>query len=62
VDNLASAAPGGRNAALARAAWTLGRWLEAGALKQTAGEDGLNSPAQRKGLIADPSEGGVQSG
>jgi hypothetical protein len=53
IDNLAGAAPGGRNAALNHAAWTLGRWVAAGALEQTAVEDSLYRAAERNGLVAD---------
>jgi hypothetical protein len=53
LDNLASRARGGRNAALNRAAWTLGRWVAAGALEQSEVEDGLYDAAERNGLVAD---------
>jgi hypothetical protein len=53
LDNLASMAPGGRNDALNRAAWTLGRWVTAGALEQAEVEDGLYDTAERNGLVAD---------
>jgi hypothetical protein len=53
VDNLASAAPGRRNAALNGAAWTLGRWVAAGALEQADVEDALYAAAERNGLVAD---------
>ena len=53
LDNLASAAPGGRNAALNHAAWTLGRWIAASALEQGDIEDGLCAAAERNDLVAD---------
>ena len=53
LDNLASAAPGGRNAALNSAAWTLGRWVAAGAIEQSDVEDALYAAAERNGLVAD---------
>jgi hypothetical protein len=56
VDNLAAAAPGGRNAALNHAAWTLGRWVAAGMLEQTAVEDALYAAAEHNGLLADDGE------
>ena len=56
VDNLASAAPGRRNAALNGAAWTLGRWVAAGALEQADVEDVLYAAAERNGLVADDGE------
>jgi hypothetical protein len=49
-------APGGCNAALNRAAWTLGRWVAAGALEQGEVEDGLYAAAVRNGLVADDGE------
>jgi hypothetical protein len=52
LDNVASAQPGGRNAALNHAAWTLGRWVAAGALEQALVEDGLYGAAERNGLVA----------
>jgi len=36
-----------------RAAWTLGRWVAAGALEQAAVEDGLYEAAERNGLVGD---------
>ena len=45
--------PGGRNAALNGAAWTLGRWVAAGALEQLAVEDALYAAAARNGLVGD---------
>jgi hypothetical protein len=43
----------GRNAALNGAAWTLGRWVAAGGLEQTATEDALYAAAERNGLVGD---------
>jgi hypothetical protein len=51
LDNLATLAPGGRNAALNHAAWTLGHWVAAGALGQAEAEDGLYAAAERNGLV-----------
>jgi len=45
-------APGARNSALNRAAWTLGRWIAAGALKQDDVEDELYSAAESNALVA----------
>jgi hypothetical protein len=56
LDSLTGVAPGGRNAALNRAAWTLGRWVAAGALDQTEVEDGLFNAVERNGLVADDGE------
>jgi len=56
LDNLASAAPGTRNAALNHAAWTLGRWIAAAALEQANVEDGLYGAALRNGLVNDDGE------
>jgi hypothetical protein len=53
LDNVATVAPGGRNAALNHAAWTLGRWVAAGKLGQSDVEDGLYAAAERCGLVAD---------
>lgn len=53
IESLATTAPGGRNAALNRAAWTLGRWIAAGALDQAAVEDALYAAAERNGLTSD---------
>jgi hypothetical protein len=53
LDNLASVQPGGRNAALNHAAWTLGHWVAAGALEQGEVEDALYAAAERNGLLAD---------
>ncbi len=51
--NLRAAQPGGRNAALNAAAWTLGRWVAAGALGQREVEDALYATADVNGLAAD---------
>jgi hypothetical protein len=48
--------PGGRNDTLNHAAWTLGRWVAAGALEQGAVEDQLYSAAEVNGLVADEGE------
>jgi hypothetical protein len=56
LDNLATVASGGRNAALNRAAWTLGRWVAAGELEQATVEDGLYAAADQNGLVADDGE------
>ena len=53
IDGLASTAPGGRNDALNRAAWTLGRWIAAGALEQGDVEDELYAAAEHNGLVGD---------
>jgi hypothetical protein len=53
VDNLVGAQPGGRNAALNHAAWTLGRWVVVGALEQACVEDALYAAAERNGLVSD---------
>jgi HNH endonuclease len=53
IENLATAVPGSRNAALNSAAWTLGRWVAAGALDQGDVEDALYSAADQNGLVAD---------
>ena len=53
LDNLASEAPGGRNDALNRAAWTLGRWIAAGELQQDEVEDALYAAAEANSLVAD---------
>jgi hypothetical protein len=53
IASLEAAAPGGRNAALNRAAWTLGRWVAAGALAQSDVEDELYAAAECNGLVAD---------
>jgi hypothetical protein len=56
LDNLTNVKPGGRNDALNRAAWTLGRWIAAGALEQAEVEDGLCAAAAHNGLAADDGE------
>jgi len=53
VANLQGECPGGRNAALNRAAWTLGRWIAAGALEQADVEDELYAAAEANGLVSD---------
>jgi hypothetical protein len=53
IANLEAVTPGGRNAALNRAAWTLGRWIAADALEQRAVEDALYEAAECNGLVAD---------
>jgi hypothetical protein len=53
IANLETRSPGGRNAALNGAAWTLGRWVAAGALEQLVVEDALYAAAARNGLVAD---------
>jgi hypothetical protein len=45
--------PGGRNAALNGAAWTLGKWVAAGAVDQADVEDALFAAAERNGLLVD---------
>src|SRR5579859_5845750 len=53
IAGLEAATPGGRNAALNRAAWTLGRWVAAGALEQADVEDELYTAAEVNHLVAD---------
>jgi hypothetical protein len=53
IASLEAAAPGGQNAALNRAAWTLGRWVAAGALAQNEVEDELYAAAECNHLVAD---------
>ncbi len=53
IDGLVATAPGGRNAALNHAAWTLGRWVAAGALDQADVEDELYAAAEHNHLVAD---------
>jgi hypothetical protein len=54
TDNVAIMVPhSGRNAALNRAAWTLGRWVAAGMLEQTDVEDELYTAAEQNGLAKD---------
>jgi hypothetical protein len=53
IDKLATMpADSGRNTALNGAAWTLGRWIAAGALEQGVVEDELYAAAERNGLVA----------
>jgi hypothetical protein len=52
IASLEAAMPGGRNAALNRAAWTLGRWVAAGALEQSEVEDELYAAAAANGIVA----------
>ena len=47
---------GGRNTALNHAAWTLGRWIAAGALEQAEVEDALYVAALSNGLVHDDGE------
>jgi hypothetical protein len=56
IANLETTAPGGRNAALNHAAWTLGRWVAAGALEQAAVEDELYAATKHNHLVADDGE------
>ena len=56
IAGLEVAEPGGRNAALNHAAWTLGRWVAAGALKQGDVENELYTAAEVNHLIADDGE------
>jgi hypothetical protein len=56
IDNLEETAPGGRNDALNHAAWTLGRWIAAGALDQGDVEDELFAAAEHNGLVTDDGE------
>ena len=51
--NLEQATPGGRNTALNAAAFTLGRWIAAGALEQSTVEDALYAAAERNELVND---------
>jgi hypothetical protein len=53
VGNLEATGPGERNAALNRAAWTLGRWIAPGALDQAEVEDRLYNAAMHISLVAD---------
>jgi hypothetical protein len=53
IAGLEQTPPGGRNAALNGAAWTLGRWVAAGALEQLVVEDALYAAAARNGLVGD---------
>jgi hypothetical protein len=53
IAELEEVPPGGRNAALNHAAWTLGRWIAAGALEQAEVEDALYVAALTNGLVRD---------
>jgi hypothetical protein len=53
IEGLKATRPGGRNAALNAAAWTLGRWVAAGALDQRDVEDALYDVAETNGLVDD---------
>ena len=53
IGHLETTAPGGRNDALNRAVWTLGRWVAAGALEQSDVEDELYAAAEHNHLVAD---------
>jgi hypothetical protein len=53
IHNLETAQPGGRNAALNHAAWTLGRLLAAGFFDQIYVEEELYAAAEANGLVAD---------
>ncbi len=53
VASLETLSPSGRNAALNRAAWTLGRWIAAGALEQADVKDELDATAEANRLVAD---------
>lgn len=53
VASLEGVPPGGRNSALNHAAWTLGRWIAAGALEQEDVEDALYVAALHNGLVHD---------
>jgi hypothetical protein len=56
IDEVAGTPAGGRNDALNRAAWTLGRWVAAGALEQAEVEEALYAAAERTGLVGDDDE------
>jgi putative DNA primase/helicase len=56
IRNLETATRPGRNNALNGAAWTLGRWIAAGALEQAEVEDALYTAAVANGLVADDGE------
>jgi hypothetical protein len=53
VANLEAIESGGRNTALNRAAWYLGRWVAAGALSQAEVEDALYRAAINSRLVTD---------
>jgi hypothetical protein len=57
IAELEKTPPGGRNSALNHAAWTLGRWIAAGALDQGEVEDALYVAALHNGLVSDPKDG-----
>ena len=57
INELAKTPPGGRNGALNHAAWTLGRWIAAGALEQSEVEDALYAAAEQNGLVSNPKDG-----
>jgi hypothetical protein len=56
IATIETAAPGGRNTALNRAACTLGRWVAAGGLEQADVEDALYAAAVLNGLVGDDGE------
>ena len=56
LDELAKTPSGGRNSALNHAAWTLDRWIAAGALEQTEVQEALYAAAVANGLVADDGE------
>jgi hypothetical protein len=53
IADLETTAPGGRNTTLNHAAWTIGRWVAAGALDQAEVEEELYAATEANGLIAD---------
>ena len=53
IDELARVPAGGRNAALNKTAWKLGRWVAAGVLDQGEVENALYAAAEHNGLVAD---------
>jgi hypothetical protein len=56
IATLQVAAPGNRNAALNRAAWTLGRWIAGGLLQQAEIEELLYEAAEINGLLREDGE------
>ena len=56
IANLEAVQSGERNDALNHAAWTLGRWIAAGALEQHDVEEALYAAAVANGLVADDGE------
>jgi len=56
IRNLEIATRPGRNNAFNGAAWTLGRWIAAGALEQAEVEDALYAAAVANGLVAEDGE------